>query len=67
MQILTRAMLSLCALSLLVPFSSAQSLADLEAGKREFEARCGGCHGGDGKGGAQPRLFDALFTRWDAL
>jgi len=21
---------------------------------------------GDGKGGAQPRLFDALFTRWDA-
>ncbi len=22
---------------------------------------------GDGKGGPQPRLFDALFTRWDAL
>jgi len=53
MEILTRAMLSLFTLSLFIPFSSAQSVAELDAGKREFEARCGGCHGGDGKGGVR--------------
>ncbi len=30
-----------------------QTVADLAAGKAQFEARCGGCHGGDGKGGAR--------------
>ena len=32
---------------------SAQSPADLAAGRAQFETRCGGCHGGDGKGGAR--------------
>ncbi len=31
----------------------AQSAADLAAGRAQFETRCGGCHGGDGKGGAR--------------
>jgi len=30
-----------------------QTVADLAAGKAQFETRCGGCHGGDGKGGAR--------------
>ncbi len=32
---------------------AAQQIADLEVGRQQFEARCGGCHGGDGKGGAR--------------
>ena len=36
----------------LVPaFAFSQTAADLEAGKKAFEGRCGVCHGADGKGG----------------
>ncbi|MBI1357932.1 MAG: PQQ-dependent dehydrogenase, methanol/ethanol family [Acidobacteria bacterium] len=38
--------------------ASAQSAADLAAGRAQFESRCGGCHGGDGKGG--PRAPDVV-------
>lgn len=31
----------------------AQDAGRIEAGKRRFEARCGGCHGADGKGGVR--------------
>jgi alcohol dehydrogenase (cytochrome c) len=41
--------LSLAALAALA--LQAQSPADLAAGRAQFETRCGGCHGGDGKGG----------------
>ena len=38
--------------------SAAQSAADLASGRAQFETRCGGCHGGDGKGG--PRGPDVV-------
>ena len=37
----------------LTPARSAGDADALAAGRRSFEARCGGCHGGDGKGGVR--------------
>ena len=47
--------MSRLSLLLLLAASAAfsQTVADLAAGKAQFETRCGGCHGGDGKGGAR--------------
>src|SRR3954463_8819578 len=35
-----------------------------DAGKRQFQARCGGCHGDDGTGGGNgPNILDARQPR----
>lgn len=57
MRIATLALFFACA-------AGAQSAADLAAGRAQFETRCGGCHGGDGTGGARaPNIVDPSLVQ----
>jgi alcohol dehydrogenase (cytochrome c) len=49
--------------SLVIPGSAAQ---DTDNGKRQYEARCAACHGGDGNGGERaPGIVSRLISRDD--